>query len=61
MFYAIGCAYYVGAYLIENEKYGLNKTTGFEKIQTVFSCVIFGAQSVGMSFSCLDRDLMILL
>ncbi len=54
MFYAIGAAYYVGAYLVDREKFGLTKTTGFEKIQTVFSCIIFGAQSVGESWLYLN-------
>ncbi len=44
MFYAVAAAFSLGAYLIENKLFGMD----FEKIMLVFSCVIFGAQSVGM-------------
>lgn len=47
MFYAIAAAFVLGGYLVENNKFDLN----FEKIMLVFSCVIFGAQSVGQAAS----------
>jgi hypothetical protein len=43
MFYAVASAYVLGGFLMEKQLFGLT----FEKIMIVFSCVIFGAQSVG--------------
>lgn len=47
IFFATATAFLVGGYLVEKKKFGLN----FEKIMLVFSCVIFGAQSVGQAAS----------
>jgi hypothetical protein len=44
MFYAVAAAFVLGGFLMEKQLFGLT----FEKIMIVFSCVIFGAQSVGM-------------
>ena len=46
-FYANAAAYVLGAYLIKNNLYDMT----FEKLMTVFSCIIFGAQSVGQASS----------
>ena len=46
-FYANAAAYVLGAYLIKNQKFGLD----FEGLMTVFSCIVFGAQSVGQASS----------
>ena len=43
MFYATAAAFQLGGYLAKEEKFGMN----FERIMLVFSCIIFGAQSVG--------------
>nr|UOU03320.1 ATP-binding cassette subfamily B1-2 [Brachionus rubens] len=47
IFFATATAFVVGGYLVEKKKFGLD----FEKIMLVFSCVIFGAQSVGQAAS----------
>ena len=47
MFYATAAAFVLGGYLVEKKMFGLT----FEKIMLVFSCVIFGAQSVGQASS----------
>ncbi len=46
-FYANAAAYVLGAYLIEENKFGLT----FEKVMIVFSCIVFGAQSIGQTSS----------
>ena len=43
MYYAIAAAYTLGAYLIQNNLFGMS----LEKIMLVFGCIMFGAQSVG--------------
>lgn len=43
MFFAIGAAFSLGAYLIEKNLFNQD----IEKIMIVFNCVLFGAQSVG--------------
>ena len=43
MFYAIAAAFALGAYLVQNNKFG----TRFEDIMIVLNAVTFGAQSVG--------------
>lgn len=48
-FYAIAAAFSLGAYLIQNNLFGMT----FEKVMLVFSCIMFGAQSVGQSASLL--------
>lgn len=47
MFYAIAAAFVLGGYLSEEKMFGVD----FEKIMIVFSCIIFGAQSVGQAAS----------
>ncbi|CAF0897005.1 unnamed protein product [Brachionus calyciflorus] len=47
IFFATATAFLVGGLLVEKGKFGLN----FERIMLVFSCVIFGAQSVGQAAS----------
>ncbi|RNA33916.1 Multidrug resistance 1 [Brachionus plicatilis] len=46
-FYAMAAAFALGAYLVENNLFGMT----FENIMLVFSCIIFGAQSVGQASS----------
>ena len=46
-FYANAAAYILGAYLIKHDLYDMT----FEKLMTVFSCIMFGAQSVGQASS----------
>nr|UOU03319.1 ATP-binding cassette subfamily B1-1 [Brachionus rubens] len=46
-FYAMAAAFSLGSYLIQNKLFGIN----FENIMLVFSCIIFGAQSVGQAAS----------
>lgn len=47
MFYSTAAAFVVGGILVEKQLFGLD----FQKIMLVFSCVIFGAQSVGQAAS----------
>jgi ABC-type multidrug transport system fused ATPase/permease subunit len=47
MFYAIAASYTLGAYLVQNNLYGMN----LERIMLVFGCIMFGAQSVGQAAS----------
>lgn len=42
-FYAMAAAFALGAHLVEKNLFGMT----FENIMLVFSCIIFGAQSVG--------------
>jgi ABC-type multidrug transport system fused ATPase/permease subunit len=44
-FYANAAAYALGAYLISKDK------MNFENLMTVFSCIVFGAQSIGQASS----------
>ncbi|CAF0950412.1 unnamed protein product [Brachionus calyciflorus] len=46
-FYAMAAAFALGAHLVQNELFGMT----FENIMLVFSCIIFGAQSVGQAAS----------
>nr|AEQ19307.1 p-glycoprotein [Brachionus orientalis]AEQ19309.1 p-glycoprotein [Brachionus orientalis] len=46
-FYAMAAAFALGAHLVEKNLFGMN----FENIMLVFSCIIFGAQSVGQASS----------
>nr|QNH67866.1 ATP-binding cassette transporter subfamily B member 1 X2 [Brachionus rotundiformis] len=46
-FYAMAAAFAVGAHLVENNLFDIS----FEDIMLVFSCIIFGAQSVGQASS----------
>lgn len=43
MYYAMAAAYTLGAYLIQNNLFGMN----LERVMLVFGCIMFGAQSVG--------------
>jgi hypothetical protein len=45
LFYAIGAAYTLGAYLVQNKLFDMD----LERIMLVFGCIMFGAQSVGMN------------
>nr|QUF59435.1 ATP-binding cassette transporter Abcb1-2 [Brachionus angularis] len=47
IFFATAAAFVVGGIIIEKDLFGLD----FQKIMLVFSCVIFGAQSVGQASS----------
>nr|QUF59434.1 ATP-binding cassette transporter Abcb1-1 [Brachionus angularis] len=47
IFYAMAAAFSLGAHLVKNKLFGTN----FESIMLVFSCIIFGAQSVGQAAS----------
>lgn len=42
-YYAMAAAFSLGAYLIENDRFGMT----FENMMLVFNCIVFGAQSVG--------------
>ena len=42
-YYAMAAAFFLGAYLIENNRFGMT----FENMMLVFNCIVFGAQSVG--------------
>ena len=44
MNYALAAAYSLGAYLIQNNLFGMD----LEKVMLVFGCIMMGAQSVGM-------------
>nr|QNH67928.1 ATP-binding cassette transporter subfamily B member 1 X2 [Brachionus plicatilis] len=46
-FYAMAAAFALGSYLVENNLFGMT----FENIMLVYSCIIFGAQSVGQASS----------
>ena len=43
MNYALAAAYSLGAYLIQNNLFGMD----LEKVMLVFGCIMMGAQSVG--------------
>jgi ABC-type multidrug transport system fused ATPase/permease subunit len=47
IYYAIAASYTLGAYLVQNNLYGMN----LERIMLVFGCIMFGAQSVGQAAS----------
>ena len=47
IYYAIAATYTLGAYLVQNNLYGMN----LEKIMLVFGCILMGAQSVGQASS----------
>ena len=47
MFYATAAAFSLGGYLVVNNLFGMT----FQNVMLVFSCVIFGAQSIGQASS----------
>ncbi len=47
IYYAIAASYTLGAYLIQNNLYGMD----LERIMLVFGCIMFGAQAVGQAAS----------
>jgi ABC-type multidrug transport system fused ATPase/permease subunit len=47
LYYAIAAAYTLGAYLVQNNLFGMT----LENIMIVFGCIMFGAQSVGQASS----------
>lgn len=47
VFYATAAAFSLGGYLVVNNLYGMT----FQNVMLVFSCIIFGAQSVGQTSS----------
>jgi ABC-type multidrug transport system fused ATPase/permease subunit len=46
-FYATAAAFTLGGYLVSNNLFGMT----FENVMLVFSCIIFGAQSIGQTSS----------
>jgi hypothetical protein len=53
VFFTVAAAFLAGAAFIDNDLFGLD----FEKIMLVFGCIIFGAQSVGQSKLCDQKEM----